>query len=367
MGAPIRHTRSYIMSHDKSETPASPSTASRGCATHHYAWANYALTSTIELRALTRARRHIDMDDRTIEIVHEALTDASSARLDRTPKSEFVGLEHDGVVHLRMPELGEFFVHRTGRIEVRSHARADVGARSAMLLGPVLGCLCYQWEMLAMHACAVEVDGASTLIVGDSGQGKSTMACALAEAGLSVFCDDLAVIRADRGGTSSLVPTQNRIKLHLENVEALRDHGLLSNARPLDRRGDELSFGWASIRTWCSVPVREVLVLRRRSDATATILKPMRGSAALASIVQHAYRPYYAGLLGSEFEHLQRCLQLHRRVDVRELHYQSGHDRLPDVMRALSSHWSQRRHESSMRPLHERPIPTKPVNGANQP
>jgi hypothetical protein len=52
-------------------------------------------------------------------------------------------------------------------------------------------------DLLWIHAAAVERDGAALLIVGPSGQGKSTLSTHLCEAGWRLLSDDVAPIRMD--------------------------------------------------------------------------------------------------------------------------------------------------------------------------
>jgi hypothetical protein len=52
-------------------------------------------------------------------------------------------------------------------------------------------------DLLWVHAAAVERDGSALLIVGPSGQGKSTLATRLCEAGWRLLSDDTAPIRMD--------------------------------------------------------------------------------------------------------------------------------------------------------------------------
>lgn len=91
---------------------------------------------------------------------------------------------------------------------------------TALLLGPILGCVLRLRGVLCLHACAVKVGGRAIVMVGDSGMGKSTLAAAFARQGYPVLCDDIAALD-DRDRHWSVLPGYPRLRLWPEAVQAL--------------------------------------------------------------------------------------------------------------------------------------------------
>jgi len=76
------------------------------------------------------------------------------------------------------------------------------------LLGSAWGALCYQRDLLVLHASAVRVDGRAVAFCGRPGMGKSTLAAWLAESGHALVSDDLARFETlpREGHSSTLLP-----------------------------------------------------------------------------------------------------------------------------------------------------------------
>ncbi|GAB3124745.1 serine kinase [Novispirillum itersonii] len=107
---------------------------------------------------------------------------------------------------------------RTLRInDATPDARRDV---EALLQGAVAGVVLHQRGVLALHASCVAEQGRAVAISGASGQGKSTLAAALAAQGLSLLSDDL--IRIGFAATDALAfPGPSRVRLWPDAAKAL--------------------------------------------------------------------------------------------------------------------------------------------------
>ena len=102
----------------------------------------------------------------------------------------------DGSEFLRWPELFEFLVSPDGRsIVCRDLEQATLESLQTYLLGHVLSYALVKQHHEPLHATAVIVDGAAIALLGQSGQGKSTLAAAFLRAGHTLLTDDLLVMR----------------------------------------------------------------------------------------------------------------------------------------------------------------------------
>ena len=94
-----------------------------------------------------------------------------------------------------------------------------------------------RWErFIHVHAAVLATPDESVLIVGRSGAGKSTTSVALAQAGLTLFTDDVALIARD---TLRPFSVPRPIKLDLQSRRLLRKTGL--RVRPESRLGESIA------------------------------------------------------------------------------------------------------------------------------
>jgi hypothetical protein len=119
----------------------------------------------------------------------------------------------DGSEFLRWPDLFEFMITHNGRSVVWGFLeRATVESFQTYLLAPVLSFALVKQGYEPLHATTVVIDGRAVAILGDGGQGKSTLAAAFVQAGHQILTDDLLLIR-DVGGILYGFPGPPRIKL----------------------------------------------------------------------------------------------------------------------------------------------------------
>jgi hypothetical protein len=103
---------------------------------------------------------------------------------------------HEGGYLLRFPEMADFHVSAGGR-RVRCHPRAGLPAETLrhLLIDQVLPLAIGRSRPLVLHASAVHVPRLGAVaFAGGTGQGKSTLAAALASHGCRMLSDDCVVI-----------------------------------------------------------------------------------------------------------------------------------------------------------------------------
>lgn len=93
------------------------------------------------------------------------------------------------------------------------------------LLSFLLAFAGYHRGALPLHAEAVEVEGRTIALCGPSGVGKSTLAAALAARGHTLLCDDIAMVRVEKGGSCALYPSLAQLKLTPPAARALNMDG----------------------------------------------------------------------------------------------------------------------------------------------
>jgi hypothetical protein len=117
-------------------------------------------------------------------------------------------------------DAGRFSVLDGKKIIADIHPRAFVGFVETMIVGPVLGVLCYQRGMLSLHANTLVINGKAIALAGRSGAGKSTLAAILLKRGHRLISDDVLPLREVDGRTFALPGSQN-LRLWGESLDLL--------------------------------------------------------------------------------------------------------------------------------------------------
>ncbi len=122
----------------------------------------------------------------------------------------------DGSIYLRWPGAFEFLVGSDGRrVFVRALRGAAMEAFHSYLLGPTLSFALLKMGREPLHATAFVVHGAAAGLMGDCGEGKSSLCAAFLQDGHRLLTDDLLVLSEDAGGVVAH-PGPPRIKLFPE-------------------------------------------------------------------------------------------------------------------------------------------------------
>jgi len=91
---------------------------------------------------------------------------------------------------------------------------------STYLLGPVMGFILRQRNILCLHASAANIAGRAVVLCGESEAGKSTTAAALALRGIPVLAEDVSPLK-EESGTFYVEPGYPRICLWPSAVDTL--------------------------------------------------------------------------------------------------------------------------------------------------
>ncbi|MFL5385713.1 MAG: hypothetical protein ACJ8GN_24630 [Longimicrobiaceae bacterium] len=170
--------------------------------------------------------------------------------------------------HFAYRDGTEFVIDRGGtRVDGTWRGGATLEDTATYLLGPILTFVLRLRGLLAVHASAVEMEGAAVLFSGPAGAGKSTTAAAFALNGWPVLTDDVAVV-APRGDALEVVPTYPRVRLWGDSVRGLLG---ASEALPLltptwEKRYLPLGASRAGFSRR-PLPLQAIFLLRDREDA----------------------------------------------------------------------------------------------------
>lgn len=224
----------------------------------------------------------------------------------------------EGVVHaspdrviLAYPGVADFCIEGGRQIVIEAQSAADPHLLRTYLLGPALGILLHQRQLLVIHASAVEWEGELVAFLGEKGAGKSTLAAACVAAGRAALADDLVAIDA-----TGAFPTAHwgfpQLKLFPESAALVSaDHHALPKLHPQSPKRAYRHAFWSHPAK--PYRLRCAFVL---ADADEESIEPMKGPLAFAQWVEHTY---VRGLLGptrSAATHFRQVMAVTRRTPL---------------------------------------------------
>ncbi|MCB2082863.1 MAG: hypothetical protein KDD90_02260 [Sphingomonadaceae bacterium] len=212
--------------------------------------------------------------------------------------------------HFAVSGIGRWRIYDGRQICIeRSAGAADADIR-LYTLGSAWGALGYQRGWAMWHASAAEIDGHAALFCGESGQGKSTMAAAMAQAGHTLVADDLSRVDPADGmiWRSSL-----RIKLWRDAIRplALDEAALEADSSDPDRYRYIVGGGGIS---GAPLPIGAIFILEW---GDALVVERLRGSEAVSAASQAVvYRKEFLEQLGLLTDHVLQAANIAAAVPV---------------------------------------------------
>ena len=161
---------------------------------------------------------------------------------------------------------------------------------STYLLGPVMGFILRQRNIMSLHASTVCIGGQAVVLCGESEAGKSTTAAALALRGIPVLAEDVSPLK-EEAGTFYVEPGYPRICLWPSAVETLFGS---TDALPLltptwDKRFLALDGVQAKFESQRKPLGAVYLLAPRAEEADAPRIETLGKREALLQLVQNTY------------------------------------------------------------------------------
>jgi hypothetical protein len=224
----------------------------------------------------------------------------------------------NGQAMLTIPQVARYCVRRGRDVIVEPGPAADPSLVRLFILGSVMGLICHQRGMLALHASAIARGDEAVAFVGEQGQGKSTLAAhCLAHPAVRLVADDILVISFDADGQPFAHPGMPAVKLWRDTLQVL------------GRSADGLTADWLRAEKFllpvaqhlAAAPMRlsRVYVLADDTDAGDGSIHSLPGAAAAATIVANTYRIEYIDGPEQRLAHFAASSRLAERVAVHRL------------------------------------------------
>ena len=196
-------------------------------------------------------------------------------------------LHHNGAASVRWKDHFEFVVSGDGRrVLWRRLVAVPDEVLFTYLLGQVLSFCLLLRGLEPLHAAGVMVNGSAIAFLGDSGEGKSTLAAALVERGHRLLTDDVLVVQFD-GSRALAHPSLARIKLTPESADAVFRG---RRSVPMNRFTRKMIFPVrADQHVPCLVPLRAAYVMRSESEDSSVSIGRLEGRAGFFSVIRHTF------------------------------------------------------------------------------
>ena len=234
----------------------------------------------------------------------------------------------DDTAYVYWKDHFEFVVSSDGR-RVLWHKLRDVTDEVFLtyFLGQVLSHCLLMRGIEPLHATAIVVDGGAVAFLGDSGDGKSTLAASFLSRGYSLLTDDVLVLKFqdDRVLTHPSLP---RIKLTPESADAIFNG---RRAIPMNSFTSKMIFPLQeSQHVRDPVRLRAVYVLPEASSDSPIAIGRLSGRASFLPLIQNTFNNAVLSRdrIQQQFAFAERLVRL---VPIKQLSYPKGLDHLPSV------------------------------------
>jgi hypothetical protein len=292
-----------------------------------YTYAGLHIHSTIEIPEWAGFER-ADSDDAE---VHIDLENGSQGWETPAPDAPVVRAD---VYHFSVPEVGAYRVLDGREIWVAPNPAAGWREVRLFMLGSAWSALCYQRDLLVLHASVVRIKADAVAFCAHPGMGKSTLAAYLTEAGHTLVSDDLTRLELPAQGSPLIYPSARRLKLWQDALDALdwgsavmeRDHYRCEKFHlPLDGNGEVQP-----------LPLRAIYILEWGELG----LTRLTGQAALQGLVRAAtYRAQLLQPMGKLGWYYRQCLALIQRIPVWQFQRPRDLERMDQAVHYLREHW----------------------------
>lgn len=196
-------------------------------------------------------------------------------------------------------------------IVVSPEPQATAGQLELYCLGTALGIVHYQRGDFPIHGAFLSRNGITFGVCGHSGEGKSTLAYTLAQAGCTLLTDDVAIVR-NVDGMPTVFAESTHVKLRDDAAHAMDI--ATTGLDPVDPRRDKHYVPIPAPQAAPPPVLRAMIYLRSAPHDGDFIFEPLPLVAALANLREQTYRPFLIPLLAGNQHQLEFGVQISSRV-----------------------------------------------------
>lgn len=233
----------------------------------------------------------------------------------------------DGSALFEVENVGRYLVKEGREVFIDIRDGADPAVVRLFLFGSVMGTICHQRGLLALHASAVSLGDRVVAFTGPPGAGKSTMAayCLAVAGGGRLMADDIAVVSFRGPGDVVANPGMPSVKLWRDTLANL-GHGSDDLVRDWFRAD---KFHVPADPATEPLPLACLYVLESDDAAGPARFTRLAGALAADAIIANTYRIEYIDAVGRRETHFRQCALLAQTTKVVRLARSRSPDHLP--------------------------------------
>ncbi len=243
----------------------------------------------------------------------------------------------EGGFVMRVPETCDYWVRDGRAIALTPVPGVDAATIRLFLLGSALGMAFHQRGLLVLHGATVLHGQGASIFVGDSGQGKSTLAAHLGREGFPIYGDDTMPLWPRRDGGFEVWPGSRMFKLWSDTIGQLGESS--DGLESVGVRLDKYFFPNAAQPPDRPARVHEMIELVSGDADSAPVLEPLEGLEALGVISANTYRPHYVPQLRREADHFRLCAALAGSITVWRLSRPRAIERIGESLALIRERW----------------------------
>ena len=237
---------------------------------------------------------------------------------------------------LRFQGLADFVLNSAANVAQcwPTHGTSEATVEH-LFLNQIVPLALSQQGQLVLHGSAVNADGSALAFLGDSGQGKSTLAGHFSAHGMPFLTDD-GLLVDQRGARARVAPGHRSIRLWADSERSLLPVGVQkSGAVQFTNKG---RFHAGEVFPHCAEPCDlRCIYLLRNSGVDAVQISPVPAATAFIALVNHSFLldTESSAVLGRHFSQLQTLV---RTTKVFSLDYPRDFSQLSQVRSTIVAH-----------------------------